>query len=99
MALAVALVEWTDQGRRTFWDTVNRAVEAKRWESDFGVEFKDIIWTPSGPYDIIFILEGPDDERIAAFMLLQQSMGNLRAVWMPGYRSEKMASIINIVGP
>uniref|UniRef100_UPI003F493A05 GYD domain-containing protein n=1 Tax=Actinomadura sp. CA-154981 TaxID=3240037 RepID=UPI003F493A05 len=96
MALAIALIKWTDQGRRTFWDTVNRAAEARRFEDDLAVTFKDIIWTPSGPYDVVFILEGPDNEHIAAFMLLQQSLGNLNAIWMPGYRAEDMASVINI---
>lgn len=96
MALAIALVKWTDPGRRAFWDTVNRAVEARQFEDSFGVVFKDIIWTPSGPYDVIFVLEGSDHEHIAAFMLLQQSLGNLDVMWMPGYRAEDMTSVINL---
>ncbi|MEU9843645.1 GYD domain-containing protein [Actinomadura sp. NPDC048032] len=94
MALAVVLAEWTDQGNRTFWDTVDRSMEGRKFGDDFGIEFKEIIWTPSGPYDLVIILEGPSLDRIAAFMLLQQSLGSIRAVWMPGYKAEQMDAII-----
>jgi uncharacterized protein with GYD domain len=51
MPRGVILVDWTDQGRRTIKDSPDRAEAAKAEAAKFGVQVKDIFYTPGGPHD------------------------------------------------
>jgi len=66
MPTYVCLINWTDQGVRSFKDSVDRYEAAKSAVSGLGVSFKDIYWTV-GPHDIVSIVEAPDDETARAF--------------------------------
>jgi uncharacterized protein with GYD domain len=51
-----------------------------------------------GPYDIVGILEAPDDETVTAFALKLSSGGNVRTTTMRAYTREEMSSIIAKAG-
>ena len=68
MALFVTLMNWTDQGVKTFKDSVDRAEAAKSALRGQGVDLKEIYWTV-GPYDLVSIVEAPDVETATAALL------------------------------
>lgn len=77
MPTYVALMNWTDQGIRTARDTVQRRDQAEGLAQKHGARIEQVYWT-IGPYDLVTILEAPDDESVTAMMLELGSGGNLR---------------------
>ena len=65
MATYVVLVNWTDQGAAGFEHTTERVDHEAEIRKRAGVQLKEIYWT-QGPYDLVAIIEAPDDESIAA---------------------------------
>jgi uncharacterized protein with GYD domain len=93
MPTYVSLISFTDQGVRTFKDTVDRAEAGKKLASSFGGSLKEIYWT-LGPYDIVAISEAPDDESATAFALTLSSQGNVRTTTMRAFDADAMKGII-----
>ena len=86
----VVLINWTEQGVKSFDETVDRYEAVK---SMGGVSFTDIYWTV-GQYDLVGITEAPDDETMAAAMLKVAAAGNLRTTTMRAFDADAMRSII-----
>ena len=70
----VTLINWTDQGVKNFKDSVDRYEAAQEAMGQGGVSFKDIYWTV-GPYDLVGIVEAPDDETATAALLCSRLPG------------------------
>jgi uncharacterized protein with GYD domain len=87
----VVLMNWTDQGIKTVRDTVQR-----RERADAQAE-RQVYWTV-GPYDLVVILEAPDDESATALLLELSSAGNLRTTTLRAYDREEMTGIIQRLG-
>jgi len=88
-------MKWTDLGVRDYKETVDRFEQAKKLAVQFGTaEIKEIYWTPGGPYDLVCIMEYPDQKRAAAFGLLLESIGNLRCTWADAYGPDEMRSVL-----
>ena len=90
----IAFLKWTELGRRTYQATVDRVEPALQLAGKFGVEVKEIYWTPGGPCDLIGIAEGPDIWSLSSFALALQSEGNLTVTWVVAYRPEQMREVI-----
>ena len=54
-------------------------------------------WTV-GPYDLVAILEAPDDESATAFLLEVSSAGNIRTTTLRAYDREEMSGILERLG-
>ncbi len=93
----VALLNFTDQGIRTVRETVQRADSAIELAQKHGGNLQ-LYWTV-GPYDLVGILEAPDNESASAFFLEAASLGNIRSTTLPAYDREEMSSIIERLGP
>ena len=52
-----------------------------------------------GPYDLVGIIEAPDDETATAFLLEVASQGNVRSTTLRAYDREEMSRIIERLGP
>jgi uncharacterized protein with GYD domain len=52
-----------------------------------------------GPYDIVGILEAPDEESATAFALEAGSGGAVRTTTLRAYDEEEMSGIIERLGP
>ena len=65
MPTYVVLVNWTEQGVAGFAGTTERVDHEAEIRKRAGVELKEIYWT-QGPYDLVALIEAPDDESIAA---------------------------------
>ena len=93
MPTYIALIDWTDQGVRNFKDTVDRYESAQGAMRDSGVTFKEIYWT-IGPYDIVGIVEAPDDETATAALLSVAGQGNIRTTTLRAFSGSEMRSVI-----
>jgi len=93
----VVLMNWTDQGVRTVKDTVQRREQADALAERHGARIEQVYWTV-GPYDIVAILDAPDDESVTAVMLELSSGGNLRTTTLRAYDREEMSGIVQRLG-
>jgi uncharacterized protein with GYD domain len=93
MATYVVLIDWTQQGVGSFKDSVDRYEAAKGRFEGMGVRFKDAYWT-LGSHDLVAILEAPDDETLAAALLMLASQGNLRTTTLRALSADEMRGVI-----
>jgi uncharacterized protein with GYD domain len=97
MPTYVALINWTDQGVKGFKETVDRYEAARDAMGGMGASFKDVYWTV-GPYDIVAIVEAPDDESATAALLATASQGNIRTTTLRAFSADEMRSVIQRAG-
>ena len=97
MPTYVVLMNWTDQGIRTARETVQRRDQADALAERYGARIEQVYWTV-GPYDIVTILEAPDDESATAMLLELNSAGNLRTTTLRAYEREEMSGIVQRLG-
>ncbi|HAF16692.1 MAG TPA: GYD family protein [Blastocatellia bacterium] len=93
MAKYVSLLQFTDQGIRNVKDTVKRAAAATAEAEKMGLKVTDSFWT-MGAYDVVLLLDAPDDETVSAFTLKLGSLGNVKSQTMRAFRREEMESIL-----
>jgi uncharacterized protein with GYD domain len=94
MPTYVALIDWTEQGIANFRDTVDRYDAAQQQFEKLGVRFRDIYWT-AGDHDIVSLVDAPDDETLAAALLMLGSQGNLRTKTMRAFSRDEMRAVID----
>ena len=98
MPTYVVLHNFTDQGKRTVRETIQRANDAAELaQQKYGCSLQTY-WTV-GSYDVVYILEAPDDGSAAAFLLDVGSRGVVRTTTLRAYNREEMSSIIERLGP
>jgi uncharacterized protein with GYD domain len=97
MPTYVTLMNWTDQGIRSAKETVQRRDQANTLAEKYGARIEQVYWTV-GPYDLVTIIEAPDDESATAMLLELGSAGNLRTTTLRAYDREEMSSIIQRLG-
>ena len=93
MAKYVSLLQFTDQGIRNVRDSIKRAAAATAEAEKMGAKVTDAFWT-MGAYDVVLLLDAPDDETISAFSLKIGSLGNVKSQTMRAFRREEMESIL-----
>ncbi|PYL64586.1 MAG: GYD family protein [Verrucomicrobia bacterium] len=93
MAKYVSLLQFTDQGIRNVKDSVKRAAAATAEAEKMGAKVTDAFWT-MGAYDVVLLLDSPDDETVSAFSLKLGSLGNVKSQTMRAFRREEMESIL-----
>ena len=97
MPTYVVLMNWSDQGVRTARETVQRRDRVDALAEKHGARIEQVYWTV-GPYDIVTILEAPDDESATAMLLELGSAGNLRTTTLRAYDREEMSGIVQRLG-
>lgn len=93
MPTFVMLLNWTDQGIRSYKDTPQRAEAFAAAAQKFGAKVLNIYWTV-GPYDIVAVVEAPDDETATALLLQLGGRGNVRTTTLRAFGREEMDGII-----
>jgi uncharacterized protein with GYD domain len=97
MATYIVLGNFTDQGIRNVKDTGKRAEALKGLAQKIGGSVKSVYWT-LGQYDIVAVVEAPDDAAMTALMLTVGSLGNVKTQSMRAFTADEMASILGNVG-
>ncbi len=98
MPTYVSLLNWTGQGIRNVRDTLERNKRAEEAAEKYGVRFVETYYTV-GPYDIVTVVEAPDDESATAVLLALGAAGNVRSTTLRAYDREEMSQIIQRLGP
>jgi uncharacterized protein with GYD domain len=91
MVTNVVLAKFTDQGIRNARDSPKRAEAFKQMA--FGVTVKDIFWT-QGRYDIVTIVEAPDESSAMSLSLSLGALGNVRTESLRAFSAAEMATIV-----
>ncbi len=93
MATYISLSSFTDQGIRSVKDTTKRADAVKEAAKKFGASMTHIYWT-LGHYDLVAIIEAPDDKSATAFALAIGAAGNIRTQTLRAFSKEEMNGIL-----
>jgi uncharacterized protein with GYD domain len=93
MANYIALISWTEQGVKAYGNTLDRAEAAAELARKLGGSLNQIFWT-MGEYDVVGVLEAPDDESATAFALALSSQGNVRTTTMRAFNDSEMRQIL-----
>jgi uncharacterized protein with GYD domain len=97
MSTYVILMNWTDEGARADRDAVRRREHADALAEKYGARIESAYWT-MGHYDIVAIIEAPDDESITAMMLELTAEGNIRTSTLRAFEHDQMQEIIQRTG-
>jgi uncharacterized protein with GYD domain len=93
MVTYVVLGRFTDQGIRNAKESPKRAEAFKQLAKTFGVTVKDIFWT-QGRYDIVTIVEAPDESSAMSLNLSLAALGNTRSESLRAYSAADMTTIV-----
>ncbi len=93
MATYVSLLQFTEQGIRNVKDTIKRAAAATAEAEKMGVKVTESFWT-MGAYDVVLLLEAPNDETVSAFSLKLGALGNVKSQTMRAFSRKEMEGIL-----
>ena len=93
MATYVLLINWTEQGIRDFKESPKRARDFTNAAKAAGGRTRALYWT-LGQYDIVAVVEAPDDETITAAALKLGSLGNVRTTTLRAFNRDELTAIL-----
>ncbi|MGY8637689.1 GYD domain-containing protein [Bradyrhizobium sp. 14AA] len=93
MVTYVVLSNFTDQGVRNVKDSPKRADAFKEMAKTFGVTVKEIVWT-QGRYDVVTVLEAPDEAAAMSLSLSLAALGNVRTETLRAFSAPDMTKIV-----
>ncbi len=93
----VTLVNWTDQGVRNVKETVQRTEQVRRMMESMGGRLETFLWT-QGRYDLVGVIEAPDDETASAIALRSAGRGTTRTETLRAFTAEEMTAILGKLG-
>lgn len=93
MAMYVSLVQFTEQGIRNIKDTIKRAEAAIAEAEKLGMKSVLAVWT-MGAYDVVVVLEAPNDETMSAYTLKISSLGSVKTHTMRAFQKDEMEQIL-----
>ena len=91
------LINWTDQGIKNVKDSPKRVDAARKAVKDSGGDLK-AFYMLQGSYDAVLILEMPNDDALAKFLLNICSLGNVRTTTLRAYPETEYRKIIEGLG-
>ena len=97
MPTYVSLIHWTDQGIKNYKDSPSRAAEFTKHVESSGGRVRELLWTV-GEYNLVTIVEFPDDETATAALLQIGSLGSIRSNTMRAFSADEMTTIIGKTG-
>jgi uncharacterized protein with GYD domain len=96
MATYVIQTQWTEQGIRTIKESPKRLDIGKKKLKDMGGEVKAFYMT-LGEYDSLAIVEAPNDETLAAYLLWLGSQGSLRTNTVKAFTEDEYRRILGVI--
>jgi len=97
MVTYISLCTFTDQGIRSIKESTKRADMVREAASKFGSKMTHLYWT-QGQYDLISIIEAPDESSATAFGLAIASAGNVRLQTLRAFNRDEMNHILSKLG-
>ncbi|MFG3593655.1 GYD domain-containing protein [Bradyrhizobium sp. RDI18] len=93
MVTYVVLANFTDQGIRSAKDSPKRAEAFRKMAETFGITVKELFWT-QGRYDIVTILDAPDEFSVMTLSLSLGALGNVRTESLRAFSVEDMTKVV-----
>ena len=93
MATYISLSNYTDQGIRDIKNAPKRVSAAKKLIAANGGKLKAFYLTMGG-YDLVTIIEAPDDETVAKTILMLAGQGNVRTTTLRAFTESEFRSIV-----
>lgn len=93
MPTYIHLVHWTQQGIQNVKESPLRIEALRQFYREMGAELKTLYLT-LGQYDLVAIVEAPDDETIAKLALIVGSRGNARTETLRAFTEQEYWKII-----
>jgi len=85
--------QWTDQGIRNVKESAKRLDLGKKKLKEMGGEIKAFYLT-TGPYDMLAVVDVPNDAILAAHLLWLGSQGNLRTQTVKAFTEDEFRTIV-----
>lgn len=92
MPTYIALLKWTGKGIETVKDSPSRLDAGRKALKKIGVKIKDTYLT-MGRYDLVCVVEAPDDETFATAMLTLGSHGNVQTETLKAFTEDQFRKI------
>ena len=96
MPTYVTLANFTHQGIQHVKDTTKRADAFKSAAKKAGCTIKEIYWT-QGQFDIVTIMDAPDDASATALLMSLGKLGNVRTQTLRAFTAAELAPILDKV--
>lgn len=93
MPTYVSLINWTDQGVKSFHETTKRAADFTKQVEARGGRVRELLWTV-GEYDLVTVVDWPDEESSVAALLLTAAAGNIRTNTLRAFSAQEIDGII-----
>ena len=93
MVTYVVLAKFTDQGVRNAKDSPKRAEAFQQMAKKHGMTVREIFWT-QGRFDLVTIVEAPDELSAMALNLSLGALGNVRTKSLRAFSMEDMTKIV-----
>jgi len=93
MPTYVSLISWTDQGVKNYRDTMARADAFRDLLRQAGGQVRELLWT-FGEYDVVTVIEAPDDETAMGLLLQTAAQGNVRTRTMRAMGPDEISGAI-----
>jgi uncharacterized protein with GYD domain len=97
MATYIAFLKWTAQGIQNVKQSPTRLDAAKKGFEAAGVKWKDF-YMVTGRYDMIAILEAPDETALAKAILASTSQGSITSETCRAFTEAEYRQIIGGLG-
>ena len=92
MPTYIALLSWTGKGVGAVKDSPSRLDAGRRAFEKIGVKIKDTYLT-MGQYDLVCIVDAPDDESFATAMLSLAAQGNVKTETLKAFTEDQYRKI------
>jgi uncharacterized protein with GYD domain len=96
MPTYVTLSNFTEQGMKNIKDTAKRAEAFKKAAQEAGITIKELLWT-QGQYDVVAVLEAPDEIAASALALSVGKLGNITGQTLRAFTATEMEKILQKV--
>ena len=93
MATYILLINYTQQGIEKIKESPERLDRVKELLQSLGGEVRDFYLT-MGTYDVVVMIEAPDDQTVARFVLAAGSHGNVRTTTLKAFSETEFREII-----
>ena len=96
MASYIVLLKWTGQGIGNVKESPKRLDTGRKNFKKFGVKIKDTYLT-MGRYDLVCLVDAPDDESFARAMLTLGSQGNVQTETLKAFTEAEYRTIVDSI--
>ncbi len=89
----ITLYKFTEEGRSKIKDLPERIKRAKAESERMGIRVVGV-WLTLGEYDMVAVVDAPNDEAVATRLLMTDMAGNATSQTMRAFSEEEFAKIV-----